>query len=247
MITDELLFRFLSGETSKRQNRSIETWLEVSPDHRARLNALNDSMEFISPENSHEEALADWNALEPKLSAATPVIHLQPRWLIRIAGAAAIFLFLAGSGLLWQSRLNTHIIRNNEQFTRSVYLPDGTHVDLGPDSKLVYGKDFLAGNRVIRLSGEAFFEVTSDPDHPFIVEAGVAKIKVTGTRFTVNAPNSSKEVEVSVKSGKVLFYNSEILNENSFRMGLAAGEKGIFYPSLKRMDKTTDPYYRSTP
>ena len=246
MITDELLFRFLTHETSSSENRMIRGWL-TDPGHANRLNHLREIFESADDAITRDEIEQDWKIIESglEIKQSTPRIH--PTLLVRLARTAAVILLLVGSGLLWFYRTNTHIIRNTDQFTKSVFLPDGTHVDLGPGSKLVYGRKFMEGVRMIRLTGEAYFDVTSDPDHPFTVIAGLAKIKVTGTRFVVNASPVSQEVEVSVKSGNVLFYNSDTMTKNSFRMGLVAGEKGIFYPALNRMDKTSDPYFHTVP
>ncbi|MFA6126055.1 MAG: FecR family protein [Bacteroidales bacterium] len=247
MITDELLFRFLNKETSKKEDRLIKDWLTEFPDQANRLNKLREFMVVGEQTADHEEILRDWNTLESKMEDQEDVRSFRRILPLRLARIAAVLLVLAGSALLWLYQGNNHVIRNNELIAKSVFLPDGTHIDLGPGSKLIYGKAFLEGNRVIRLSGEAFFDVSSDPEHPFTVIAGLAKIKVTGTRFVVNAKMASKEVEVTVKSGNVLFYNSDTMDKNSFRVGLVAGEIGIFYPGLNRMDKTRDPFYQTTP
>lgn len=247
MITDELLFRFFSQETTKKENRLISEWLAANPDQADRVARLKDVFEGSSVMVSPDEAENQWHRLSDSLPSGAPMRRLQPSLTVRLARIAAVVLVLAGSGLLWLFSSNNHVVRNQELVTKTILLPDGTEVDLGPASKLVYNNEFLEGNRQIRLTGDACFNVTSDPDHPFIVHAGQAKIKVTGTRFVVNAPPTTQEVEVSVKSGNVLFYNSEVLDKNSFRMSLLPGEKGIFYPALNRMDKTRDPYFQTTP
>ena len=43
-----------------------------------------------------------------------------------------------------------------------------------------------------------------DTSKPFIIDAGKAKVKVLGTSFDVISSNSNDEVEVFVKTGKVL-------------------------------------------
>ncbi len=247
MITDELLFRYLNQETSKKENRQVGDWLSHHADKGLRLANLREILESTDQVITDEELANDWSSVDSRMQKSVPVMQIQHRFAVQLARIAAVLLVLIGSGLIWFYQSNTHIIRNRDVFTKSVFLPDGTQVDLGPGSKLVYGGEFLEGNRVIKLTGEACFDVTSDPEHPFTVMAGDAKIKVTGTRFVVNAYPRSKEVEVSVKSGIVLFYNSDTMDKNSFRMGLIAGEKGIFYPAQNRMDKTIDPYFHTTP
>ncbi len=56
----------------------------------------------------------------------------------------------------------------------------------------------------MKLRGEAFFEIAPDASKPFIIDAGEANIKVVGTSFNVITNNPESEVEVFVKTGKVL-------------------------------------------
>jgi ferric-dicitrate binding protein FerR (iron transport regulator) len=247
MITDELLFRFFHQETSSKENRMINDWLTNNPDQAYRVNQLKEIFESEGEVVSAKENEEDWIRLEARLAESTPIVRFRPSLSIRLARIAAILLIVAGTGLIWTFYSRTNVVSNKELIAKTIFLPDGTEVDLGPASKLVYDDKFMEGSREIKLTGDACFNVTSDPNHPFTVIAGSAKIKVTGTRFVVNAPQTSKEVEVSVKSGNVLFYNSEILDKNSFRMSLLAGEKGIFYPALNRMDKSRDPNFQTTP
>ncbi|MDD4644806.1 MAG: FecR family protein [Bacteroidales bacterium] len=247
MITDELLFRFLNQETSKKENQAINAWLSGDPDHESRLKSLKESYESIDLNSDPDDMQNRWNIIATRLNVTPSVLTRRNTLPLRLARVAAVLLLLICSGVLLFHQMNTHIIRNKELTAKTVLLPDGSHVDLGPGSKLVYSSKFMNGSREIKLTGEAYFDVTVDPEHPFIVVAGYAKIKVTGTKFVVNASPRNEEIEVSVKSGNVLFYNSDTLNKNSFRMGLVAGEKGIFYPALNRMDKTCDPRFFSAP
>jgi len=247
MITDELLFKFLNQETTNTETRLIRDWLASHPDQMSRLDQLKEISQSSVPQSEKEEIENDWSSIESRFQTGSARNIAHPALYLRWVRAAAVLLILVGTGLIWSYHLDTHVVRNKDSYTKSIFLPDGSQVDLGPGSKLVYSGEFLEGIRVIRLTGEAYFDVTSDPDHPFTVIAGKAKIKVTGTRFVVNASPRSDEVEVTVKSGKVLFYNSDTMDKNSFRMGLLEGEKGIFYRNLNRMDKTIDPYFHSTP
>ena len=56
------------------------------------------------------------------------------------------------------------------------------------------------------LAGEAFFEISPDVSKPFIIDAGKANVKVVGTSFNVITKNTESDVEVFVKTGKVVLY-----------------------------------------
>ena len=84
---------------------------------------------------------------------------------------------------------------------RRLTLPDGSQVRLNRDSRLTCPANFTDSNRDVALAGEAFFEVTHDPAHPFRVRAGGALIRVLGTSFNVRAVGDS--VRVLVHTGRV--------------------------------------------
>lgn len=88
---------------------------------------------------------------------------------------------------------------------RNILLPDGTAVTLAPDSELFYPEAFNSEVREVRLKGEAYFDVKSSPEHPFIVLMDGATIRVTGTRFRAVAYPGSDNLQVSLDEGRVEF------------------------------------------
>ena len=80
---------------------------------------------------------------------------------------------------------------------------------------------------LVTISGEVFFDVKSNPEKPFIIHAGNAKIKVIGTSFNVCAYPGAETVEVVVQSGKVQVINEYAdLQLNNREVFLTSGEKG---------------------
>lgn len=67
-----------------------------------------------------------------------------------------------------------------------IVLPDGTRVWINAASKIKYPTAFRGALREVELTGEAYFEVNQDEEHPFIVHAGKMDIRVLGTAFNVN-------------------------------------------------------------
>lgn len=78
-------------------------------------------------------------------------------------------------------------------------LEDGTVVWLNSDSRLKYPLKFTGNERRVVLEGEAFFDVSSDPDKPFIVETRNQKIEVLGTQFNVCAYTDEPTVTTLVE------------------------------------------------
>ncbi|MBB5439392.1 hypothetical protein HDC92_003085 [Pedobacter sp. AK017] len=72
--------------------------------------------------------------------------------------------------------------------TYSTILPDGTKVWLNADSKLEFLSNFRnVAQRIVKLTGEAYFEVAKDKAHPFIVQSAGQNVTVLGTHFNISA------------------------------------------------------------
>jgi hypothetical protein len=82
-------------------------------------------------------------------------------------------------------------------------LSDGTTVHLNSGSKLVFPTNFNKNFRKVELTGEAFFEVTPDPDRPFTVQTSAINVKVLGTSFNLKAFPESKEISATLVNGKI--------------------------------------------
>lgn len=89
-----------------------------------------------------------------------------------------------------------------------VTLSDGTTVWLNAESKLEYPAGFSGSERVVRLTGEAYFEVAKDKAHPFIVQTGNLKTKVLGTQFNVRN-YSGTDSHVTLIEGSVEVSNAK--------------------------------------
>lgn len=84
-----------------------------------------------------------------------------------------------------------------------IVLSDGTKVWLNAESELKYPVAFTGNNRKVELTGEAFFEVTSDSKRPFQVISGDQSIEVLGTSFNISSYADDLEVVTTLIEGKV--------------------------------------------
>lgn len=83
-------------------------------------------------------------------------------------------------------------------------LPDRSRVQLSAGSRLLIPGKFTPESRSAYLLGEAFFDVTKDPQHPFLVNTLLTEIKVVGTSFQVQAYTDMPEQRTFLREGKVL-------------------------------------------
>lgn len=105
-------------------------------------------------------------------------------------------------------------------------LNDGTAVVLNGKTTLTVPKKFELHKRSVKLSGEAFFQVTHDSARPFVINAGIGQVKVLGTSFHVRAfPDA--DLEVYVESGRVELSATDSARSDSPKIVLKAGERGM--------------------
>ena len=92
-----------------------------------------------------------------------------------------------------------------------VTLPDSTRVWLNAGSRIEYPEAFEPEARMVKLSGEAYFDVSHQPKQPFYVQTNKLQIKVLGTQFTVSDYQNGTSAETMLISGKV---NVHVLSDS---------------------------------
>lgn len=82
----------------------------------------------------------------------------------------------------------THQLATPPGETFALRLSDGTRVTLNGSTVLRYPTHFGRGERRVELvEGEAFFDVTADREHPFVVKMPQTQVRVLGTSFNVRS------------------------------------------------------------
>ena len=85
-----------------------------------------------------------------------------------------------------------------------IVLGDGTRVYLNAQTELRFPESFASSEqRLVYLSGEAYFEVTKNPSKPFIVQCKDYAVKVLGTSFNVNSYEGDETSKTTLATGKV--------------------------------------------
>ncbi len=110
-----------------------------------------------------------------------------------------------------------------------VVLSDGTHVFLNSGTSLRYPVTFKKNmDRTVFLKGEAYFDVTKDDSHPFIVNADEMEVKVLGTKFNVSHYPEDSNINAVLVEGSVELQNK----------GNQSGEVVLLKPGFKaELDK----------
>lgn len=85
----------------------------------------------------------------------------------------------------------------------TITLPDGTKVWLNAGTTLKFPAVFAGTERVVDLSGEAYFEVSKNKLKPFIVNMNHTQIRVLGTHFNVMAYADEPAIQTTLLEGSV--------------------------------------------
>ncbi|MFN3377905.1 MAG: FecR family protein [Runella zeae] len=215
-----------------KEHHFWKNWIKNNPTKAATVKqaqALVLSIYQAQDEISEEEIDEAIHQLVQIADKRSMIIPLWQQTWFKI-GAAAIALFMIG-WLLYYEKQKIHItpyqqvvgqlkdevklleFTNTTSFPQSVTLSDGSSVVLQPETSISYPTTFLADKREVVLSGEAFFEVSKNPNKPFFVFANGLTTKVIGTSFTVKAYDKDQEVKVIVKTGKVSVFAQETASQ----------------------------------
>lgn len=210
----QLVNKYLRGETSEAEVSELFQWIDATPDNKKVY--IDYTKVWSLSEQSDENEDQIW-----KLLFAPRFRHQRIfKSYLRIARYAAIFLVTFGSGIALQYFLggiateklvyqkSSSIVAPLGQMT-NVELPDGTKVMLNSGSTLTYNGNFSLGERLVCLSGEAYFDVSTDSEHPFIIQTNLLNLKVHGTSFNIEAYPDENMISTTLIEGSMAVMNKD--------------------------------------
>ena len=261
----ETLYKFFEGAASYEEEVRIRQWMEHSPENRRKFlkeRKIFDSMLLLGDEKTIEEKMRHKSWSLSSLGTE----------LIKIAAAVAVTL---GLSLLYQFVSD----KNGVVPMQSIYVPtgqrvnitlsDGTNVWLNACSEMTYPASFSEDIRRVSLKGEAYFDVSKDVEHPFVVQTKKCDIKVLGTEFNVRVNEAESDCEFSAAllegsieltnkmepgpsirlapmqkaewtGGKMVVESIRNLDDYRWKEGLICFEDIRFADLMKRFEKTYD-------
>ncbi|THU39216.1 DUF4974 domain-containing protein [Niastella caeni] len=207
---EALIQRFRNNECTPEELALLEQWMNQLD--------LDDESPGLTPELLD----AVKSRMYEQLMSRQPVVMNRHKKLYRrLAVAAGWLLFAVSVITLWYyvrpasdgthaAKSSLTIIENNQPGIRHITLPDGSQVWLNMYSRLEFDpQQFNSTERLVKLSGEGFFEVTPSTSPrtsqkiPFVVETGSLRTRVLGTAFNIEAYAQESEVRVSLVHGRI--------------------------------------------
>lgn len=237
-----LLIRYISGTVSDREKQQIESWQnECETNERTVMQMARIYYEYRKNERiSSRDSLRAFNNVQKRIKANRFRIRFRKAGL---AAACLLGIFLLSSVLAyWMNRsgepeVQTVTIMANAGMRTRLSLPDGTVACLNSGSSLSYPVPFDQTERRVILSGEAYFKVTHDREHPFVVSVSGdrMRVKVLGTEFNLQAYEGENEIQTTLVNGLV---NLEFVNESGkiYEQQLHPSEKAIYDLGGRKVD-----------
>lgn len=208
----EAIIQKLKGQTNPDIDDFLDSWLEDEENAALfrELQALwrqiqQDSVSY-TPDTSFY-----WKELSRRMEGCekqTANVSRRRTLGTRLAVAAcvtvlAVLSFLVGKGTVGHDG-HYPLSYSNLRGKSKALLPDRSIVWLHGETELSCDITYAGGDeRVVRMEGEAYFDVESDKERPFVVETEGMKIVVHGTKFNVEAFPDSENVYVSLVEGSV--------------------------------------------
>lgn len=247
-LTRELIEKYQQGRCTADERTFVEQTLGIK----------NIIPEHHFPEQIDEQQLKSqlWSKLSQQIDDNTyqdeprytdqKTVSIFKRYGFYLTGIAACVLIAVGyvftrtdktkNPIVNQIQLSKIVVPNGQKTV--VRLSDGTKITLNGGSTLEYPIAFQDSVRLVRLSGEAFFEVARDTTKPFVINADRTSIRVLGTSFNLKA-YENEENRVSVLSGKVQFWINAFPEK---RLILTKGENASAATILKKENGPASDY-----
>ncbi len=243
----DLAAKYVAGEATQEEINQVHEWGKANPTNKKFIDNYLKTWNLADKPAIQKELPIDVDAewqqflenIQDKTSSAKEIslpaksIKTSPMWL----RLAAIFLLaILSSYAIYYFIINGKKTYYAEDSNMEFVLPDGSQITLNAGSELSFMKQFNGDKRIVKLTGEAFFEVTPDPQKPFIVDLGTSSVSVLGTSFNIQAYPEFNSIEVVVASGKVKFVTLKSKDE----VILNPGEKGDFNKKTGQLSKNVN-------
>jgi transmembrane sensor len=236
---DDLIGKYLAGEASRDEVVFVESWIKESEANRIYFNQIKTIFTRAASITAWQEFNTDdaWNKVKSQLlqkrEAKTVSLPRHNHGIKLLWKIAASIIIVLGIGFYTYRSFGpadtTPIEVVAEKKSEADTLPDGSGVFLNKETKLAYTYNRKKKAHVVKLKGEAYFNINHKDDKTFIVDVDGVFIKDIGTSFNVKAYPESNTIEVVVEEGEVIFYT-----DSDSGVYLYANGKGVYNKATKK-------------
>ncbi|MEL6670856.1 MAG: FecR domain-containing protein [Bacteroidota bacterium] len=184
--TDEtFLSRWLNGELTEAEKQTFE----ADPEYASYVATAQALQPFeVAPYQEKAELEKVMQRIKTQPEKAAKTVPFRRNWWV---AAAAILLVLIGFAW-WQFGSQSSPTEILAEERMDISLPDGSTIVLPAGSKVSYLPDDWANHRLVKLEGEAFFQVAKG--QRFDIELKQGKVSILGTSFSIDERPDTVEV-----------------------------------------------------
>ncbi len=212
------LIKFIKGEVSFDEKKSIIDWIRKDPEHQKQFNTLKanhiastlDSSQSVDVDVQYQRFLSTKSKKKRYYYTAIAASILIPfmMWYTYTSFPNSKLIVTTTDFFNFDTTVATTAHGDH----KTIVLPDGSSVILNANSSLKYPIKFTDSIRKVTLIGEAFFDIKKNVNKPFIVNTEKLKIKVLGTSFNVKSYPKDDKIETTLVTGKVEVHQEKIKN-----------------------------------
>lgn len=212
---DILSQKYLNNECTSEETAFLEEWANLQAKQGIKTQFYNDDSEIETLERNL------WLRIKKDTSVKQISVWKNMKWL-SVSLAASVLVVLGYMAFVSYFTKTPFVVqkanlpkqgiesKNMAEKQQKVILPDNSIVLLEKNASIITDENYGKHNRTVYLTGEAFFEVTRNEKKPFLVFSGNLVTEVLGTSFRIKPKSNNKTIEVSVKTGKVSVYATEV-------------------------------------
>jgi transmembrane sensor len=249
-----LIIKFLAGEISVYEMSVLKAWLEKEPANKVIFDKENELWQESGTKSQIDNFKIEktWSEISTQLGigkSKIPQMVILSRNNFRILIAAASIAFMATIvGLtIWftKSRSDSQKtivskIFTNEGEKANLILPDSTRVFINSGSSFVYSNEYNIKERNVKLSGEAFFDVHTNPAKPFTVLLDKMIVTAIGTSFNVLSYDNEDRIETTLEKGKI-----QVTIPGQETIDIKTGQQLVYFTKINKAivrDVSTETY-----
>ena len=180
----EIIKRYFKNRYPQNLETKIQQWLCEDKFSEEKDEALFQCWNELKSDSDSYCSQSSWKNISTRLGFKTSTVSWK-----KYGYVAASFLLCAFMATVWflhnYDTTKTLIVKTGKGEYKTIILSDSSTIYLGPSSEITCAENFTDTVRLVRLKGDAWFEVTHMSDKPFIVKSTNLTTKVIGTKFNV--------------------------------------------------------------
>ena len=192
----------------------VAVWLWMGDEHDSLPVAKVECVEIVPAVTGAHLELASGEVVDLTNGVGEEIVFEEGK-LVRENGG--VMAYVADSAV----EVKYHEVLTPKGCEYQLKLPDGTMVWLNAGSSLRFPSKFVGDCRKVYASGELYFDVERDEEHPFVVETGDGyAVRVLGTEFNLRAYEGEIRA-TTLLEGRV------VVNDGEEDVMLAPGQQAV--------------------